>query len=336
MGDVTYFTLADARYAVGAAAMVGSLRLTGHAGEVVVLDGGMTAEQRAWLAPHATLVPVPPELAGRETLIKPFAHTLGRGGVFVWLDADLLVTGALRAAVEHARAGRVVAARVEHEAEARRVFAAWEELLGLRAPVRRGQTYLCTGFVAFDTRRWPELLPRWWETADRIPPGTLFAGEPEASPFWAQEQDALNALLMSELPAGATAPLDEGAMAYRSHLRLVRVEDERTLACSCDGAPVTMLHLSWRPKPWRPEARAHAAWDAYHRLVPRVLLAPDAPVSVPRDALVPWLRAGTEGRRACAAATARRTARAAARTTLRALPQPVQRGVDAARTRVSA
>jgi hypothetical protein len=76
----------------------------------------------------------------------------------------------------------------------------------------------------------------------------------------------------------------------------VRIADARTLACSLDGEPVTILHYSLGRKAWQPDAWLRLREDAYVRLLPRLLFADDVPLRLaPKD--VPfWLRPGRAAR----------------------------------------
>jgi hypothetical protein len=208
------------------------------------------------------------------------------------------VTGSLSPLVELARAGRIAAAAVDWPEKRARRVEAWSSLLGLLQPLRTGETYVNAGVVALDTARWGRLLERWWEVSMRVPDGSTFKGEIDENPLWAGDQDALNALLMSEAPAGSVHVLPVGTIVFPPDVERVAVRDARALACELHGAPVTMLHYSWVPKPW--EARAwtrmqRPAKDAYARLLPRVLFADDAPVRIPRHSVPPWLRGGAAG-----------------------------------------
>ena len=53
--DSTYYTIANAPFFPGLVALLNSLRLSGNAGELVVLDRGLEEEQRELLEPHAPL-----------------------------------------------------------------------------------------------------------------------------------------------------------------------------------------------------------------------------------------------------------------------------------------
>jgi hypothetical protein len=101
--EVTYYTVADHGFFLGAVALLNSLRLTRNAGRVVVLDAGLTPEERDVLADHATVVTPPRRITGNPVLMKPYAHFLEPSGIVVVIDSDIIVTGSLDVAVALAR-----------------------------------------------------------------------------------------------------------------------------------------------------------------------------------------------------------------------------------------
>ena len=211
MSAATFYTIANARYFPGLVALLNSLRLTGHDQELVVLDEGLTADQRARLDPFVRLVELPEERLGHPALAKPYPHLLDPTGVVTLIDSDIIVTRSLAPALADAAAGKIAAYR-DHETTEGRWFAEWEEEFELSGPPRR-QTYVNAGFVAFSQERWPDFLTRWRRACARIPLerfGVLPRWQPrvtaiEREPFWAGDQDALNAILMAEVAPEALA-----------------------------------------------------------------------------------------------------------------------------------
>lgn len=295
--SATVFTLADSGYFVGAVALLNSLRLTGHHHRLVVLDCGLTGDQRARLSGHATVVRLSPELAARTVLAKPFMRELApEDGVVLWLDADILVTGSLEPYVEGAAQGRICAHPVDRPDQRCRRFPEWAAIFGLTADLRQ-QVYVNDGCLALSLPRHRALLDRWWDACESIPTGAVFAGDIE-SPLWAGDQDALNALLMSELPAGELLLMPEGEAVFPPDVEDVHVIDRATLSCEVGGRTVRIVHYTWVPKPWAPMAWKRARRplaDAYRRLLPRALFEDDVALRVePRE--VPLsLRPGLTG-----------------------------------------
>ncbi len=283
--DARFFTISDPAFFVGTVALVNSLRITGHEQEVVVLDRGLTARQRELLGPSVTLVDVP---AGHADpyLVKPFPALVDTDGVVVLLDSDMVVTDALEPVLARAANG-AICIFPDHPADLDRWFAEWHELFGLGAPLRRGD-YLNAGFVAVSTARWPGFFPRWWDACARIPAEREALTDPE--PLAQLDQDALNALVLSEIPEGAVGQLPS----YEWDLRRVSVVDPRTLECRAEGVRQPLLHAWLRPKVWQGRDNVHA--NAYERLLPRILFGPDAAVRLDPSDVPRWVRAGAQGR----------------------------------------
>jgi hypothetical protein len=309
MTRTTYYIVSDANYFPGAAAFVNSLRLTGNAGEVVVLDAGLTRAQRDRLAPHATVVDVGNDVRRNPLLFKAFPAQLAPEGLVVVTDSDVIVTGSLEPFLERARAGRICLFR---DGTPDRWFGEWQEIFDLRSPLRR-ETYVASGFVAFVAEEWPALLPRWEEAARRIPSSaTRGGGAAITTPCWDGDQDALNALLMSEYPPDAVEflPPVVAPMQYEPRRR-VRVEDANLLRCRHEGELTLLIHAGGNPKPWQRSGwgmRMHE--DAYGILLPRVLLGDDVPIRFTPNEVPIWLRSGRGAR---ATRTALDGARAVAR-----------------------
>lgn len=287
---VTFYTVAEQRFFVGLLALINSLRLTGHPGEIVVLDTGLLPEQRRLLLGHATVVDPPADQVGNPLLLKPFPALLETTGVVVVIDADMIVTRPLDDVLGAAADGRICL--FTDETQNPRWFAEWEQAFALQAPLRPGPSHN-SGFVAFAAERWPTLLRRWWSACERIAPeDTRGRGAGWEQPFWDGDQDALNALLLSEVPDAAVATWPQHVADL---LFDVAITDPRTLACTYRGAPVRLMHHTGSPKPWQPEAWMRVQRNAYVRLLPRLLFASDVAVRLEPEAVPPWLRPGRRG-----------------------------------------
>jgi len=224
---VTYYTVSNHSYFLGTVAMLNSLRVTGHDDPLVVLDAGLLPEERAALDTHATVVTMP-EDRGNPVLLKPFPFILNAQGVLVFIDSDIIVTSSLSSVTDLARQGKICLCPAWVDAARTRWFADWESRLQLRAPLRR-EDWLHDGFVVFDTTHWPTLLERWWETCNLVPAEEIFAA---GTPFNAGDADAINALLMSEIPREAVAVLPHGDEVYAGDVEIKNLE---TLECSADA-----------------------------------------------------------------------------------------------------
>jgi hypothetical protein len=298
--DTTFFTVADARFFPGVVCLLNSLRLSGNDVELVVLDVGLTEPQRLRLEPHVRLVEPPGEVLETPMLLKSFPHTLEPDGTVVVIDSDMMVTRSLDPVLERVEAGRVcMFADIEDQRD--RLIPEWEEAFALTAPLRRGQHYMNAGFIALSTRHHPELLRRYWELCRRIPSDrTLVAASEYDQPFWGGDQDAINALLMSEVDADAVLELPQEEGPSPELLHDVTIVDELTLECELRGHRPYLLHYWGGPKPWARNAWLRASRDAYVRLMPRVLLGPDVAVRLDPSEVPLWLRATPPGRAALA------------------------------------
>jgi hypothetical protein len=242
LAPATFYTISDARFFAGTVALVNSLRLTGNAGEVVVLDLGLTGEQRERLGAEARFVTMPPELGNVPHLYKPFPATLDpRGTVFV-IDGDMIVTRSLDPIAARCEAGEVCAIS-DIPDQRDRWFGEWQQALELACPPRRAQTYVNGGLLALSVEHHPHLLRRFLEVSERLPVDQhMSSGGRYEQPFWAGDQDALNALLMSEVAAEQVTvlPAEDGPAA--DLLAQVHVDDPRTLRCSVRGRSPFLLH----------------------------------------------------------------------------------------------
>ena len=289
---VTFYTVADAAFFPGVVALVNSLRLSGHDDPVVVADLGLLPEQRARLETVADVVSLDAAVISNPTLYKAYPHATGATGRIVIIDSDMVVTSRLDEVVSAVDEGRICMHLVPSQPQ--RFFPEWADLFGLRAPLR-SERYLNAGVLAFDQGRWPDLLPRWWEMCMRIPrEGTRAGGAPWDAPTCDADQDALNALLMSEVPAGSVALRRQHVVDELLH---VRVLDEVSLCCvDGGGEPCEILHHTGNPKPWQPQAWMRVRRNAYVRLLPRLLLAPDVALRLRPDELPVWLHDDPQGR----------------------------------------
>ena len=292
--DVTVFTIGDDGFFPGVAGLINSLRALGYPHRMVVADCGFSAWQRQLLEPHATLLPLARDAVKNPQQYKAFASLVQPRGTVVAIDSDIIVTGRFDDMLAAARDGRIA---VFPDPEERRWFAEWQDLFALALPPRR-QVYVNSGFVVFSATRWPHLLERWWNACERIFSNpTIREGAARDHPTSQSDQDALNAILMSEIPAEAIAYQDARAMVFRWDFERVRVEDAAALRCSFDGARVVALHAVAGPKPWQPGAAGEASsHNAYVRLLRQLLVAKDAAVKIPANELVAWLRPGVSGR----------------------------------------
>jgi hypothetical protein len=285
---VTYYTVSNHAYFLGTVALLNSLRVTANDGPFVVLDAGLMPEERAALEAHANVVSVP-EDRGHPVLLKPYPYVVGASGMIVVIDSDIIVTSSLAPITSLAQEGKICVCPAWAEAARTRWFPEWEHTLQLRAPLRR-EDWVHDGFVVFDTAHWPDLLERWWEVCGLVPSSDIFRS---AAPFNAGDADALNALLMSEIPREGLAILPPGEEVFAGD---VRIDDIDTLACSVDGRPARFIHVPDRPKPWERWGWLRHGAAVYLRLMRRLLFGNDATLRLDADRVSIWLRPGLGGK----------------------------------------
>jgi hypothetical protein len=224
--------------------------------------------------------------------MKMDAPLASEADIALLLDGDIIVTGSLAPMVDAAAAGKVCA--YGDQMAEQRWFAEWSELFGLRAPLRHGM-YVNAGALAVSMEQMPDLLPRWAEMCELVADRPMLWEAPSGAsdPLWLADQDPLNALLLSEVPADAVVRHGlPGMVLGTAHLAETRVEDLATLRCTWRGQPVTLLHAVGRLKPWQPRARREYRRTAYSTCLRRVLAGPDVTLRVPPARLPSWLRPG--------------------------------------------
>lgn len=256
IGMLQIFTISDAGHVVGLVGLVSSLRMHGVDDRVTVLDVGLGPGDRDHLDPACDWVELRQAEGRHPWLLAPYGAWLDPHGVVAYLDCDLVVTAPLDPIVEAAAEGAVC---VGIDPWSDRWFAEWTDLFGLRAPLRR-EEYVNSGAVVFSTEHHPDLLARWWELCQRLDPAEVGRWRPIDHAAGLADQDALNALLMSEVPASAVVRMP--AIVHNPDHFGVEVVDVRRMACRVgpDRTPTVILHGIGVPKPWAPRA-----WRAIRR-----------------------------------------------------------------------
>jgi hypothetical protein len=175
-----------------------------------------------------------------------------------------------------------------------RWFSDWREIFGLQAPLRRDR-YLNAGFFALSRERWAWLLERWSELCQAMPPLSAYAGRKDV-PVLGSDQDALNALLMSEVSRSDVAELPSEEVVYTGLMHQARVVDRERLLTVRKGHVVALMHYTGKLKPWMPQSWARINRDGYVRLLLRLLFEDDVPLRLSGNHVPPWLRPTTRGR----------------------------------------
>jgi hypothetical protein len=298
--DHVFYAAADEDYFIGTVALVNSLRLTGNDGPVVVLDTGLRPEQRSFLERVCTVVPVDLEHGILTVFVKPSVGALERTRTVVMIDTDVIVTGSLASIVAQAEAGTICAFEDAGPGENRH-FPEWQQLFGLRAPLRQ-QPYSNGSFLALSMARWHWLMERWSEICalvqeERSKRAFLLAlDDVLVDPVGFNEQDVLNALLMSEVPEGATMLMEQPLSPNWSDRDRVEIVDAGTLRCRHDGRETLYLHYTGALKPWQPWGWSRESFDAFVELLPRVLVAEDVALRLPPGDLPFWLHGDWKSR----------------------------------------
>lgn len=281
--SAVFYCVADDRFFPGAAGLVNSLRLLGHREPILVLDCGLTEEQRRLLAPEVSLVDAPQ--AASPHLLKAIAPLRHPADTMVLIDTDMLATRSLAPLLERASGGRVVA----FENDRPRFRAEWGELLGLGDG--RPGPYVSSGLVCFGGepgRRALELF------ADGLPAvdfdRTFWRENDPGYPFLYADQDVLNGVLRTAVEPDLLIAL-EHRLAPVPPFTGVRLLDAHSLRCAlADGTEPFVLHHFDR-KPWLVARRA----NVYSRLLTRLLLGDDVAIRLDPGELPVRLRRGFAG-----------------------------------------
>lgn len=290
--QITFYTICNATYFPGLIGLINSLRLLGHNERLVVLDCGLSSEQKDLLRPHCELFELPSDIAQNPQQYKPFPYLLNPQGTIAIIDSDIIVTKSLEEILKTASQGKVC---VFPDPESDRWFCEWQDLFKLSISPRH-QTYVNSGFVVFSTLKQPDLLKRWWQSCELIfDRPTLQEGIESENPTSNGDQDPFNALLMSEFSQEILA-IQPYAEEVFGDFTSVQIFDSKTLTCEYRSHAVTLLHACTRPKPWEPSARhTITQHNVYTHLLRRLTAEPDIAVKVPPKLLPTWLRPGLLG-----------------------------------------
>lgn len=280
MAGAAFYCVADERYFVGAVALVNSLRLVGHREPVHVLDCGLTPRQRELLAAETELLAAPAEAP--PWLLKTVAPLERPADVIVLLDVDIVATRHLAELVEAAAERNIVlfANPLQRNRDG------WGEILGL-GPMRQ-MPYVSSAAVFAEAKLGREVLSLLADLQSHIDFERTYwrANEPDY-PFLYADQDVLNAILATRIPAERVEVLPD-RLAATPPFEGLRIVDERSLRCAyADGAEPYLVH-HFVVKPWL-EPTHHGV---YSRLLRRLLIGPDLAIRLPVDEVPAHLRSG--------------------------------------------
>ncbi|HEX6116094.1 MAG TPA: hypothetical protein VFY99_03270 [Solirubrobacterales bacterium] len=279
MDRAAFYTVADARYFLGAVGLINSLRLVGHDEPIHVLDIGLTERQRELLDAEVNLIEGPAEIPGN--LLKGIAPRRHPASSMVLADADVIVTRRLADLIDSAADGNALAFGTGME----RSMPQWGELLGGDV---RPTPYLCSALVFCGGSLGDEIVRVLDDHAGDVDwELTYWRQNVDEYPYVHADQDLMNAALSTRADPTRVTELDGRLLASPPFAGL-RVEDERTLRCAyADGSEPLGIH-HWNAKPWL--ERTHHG--VYSRLLRRLLVGPDVAIRVPDDQIPLRLRTG--------------------------------------------
>jgi hypothetical protein len=315
----TVYCVSEASHFPGLVALVNSLRLTGWRDEIVLVDCGLEDRQRELLAQEVDVIPAPPVEAPH--LLKAVGPLERPAEAIVVLDADIIVTRSLDPLIDDALENKrfLVYADVLHD----RRDARWGSILGLDE--LRDQTYANSGFLVAPAELGLRVLRRLQEAQTRIDLDRSMVGHgtPE-DPFYFPDQDALNAILASDVVRPEEVGVLDHALAPHPPFRGVRIVDANRLrVVRDDGSEPFALHHIQR-KPWL----APLDSTPYSQLLPRLWFADDLPLRLQPGDVPLRFRGAWTGRVAARYASASRSAERArvnARRRLAAQSKPSER-----------
>lgn len=281
-----FYTVADRRFFPGLVALLNSLRLVGHHEPVLVVDAGLTPDQRDLLADHVSFVsPSPPQPA---VFLAPVGPIRCPADVAVLIDADIIVTRPLTELIESARAGRV-GGFVDCPDNSDRYHSEWGPVLGLGA--LRRQPYLNAGLLMFPDALSGRLLAPWTEGQTTIGMRQTRYGKARLDdPFYFADQDVLNAVLASRFALDELFFLPH-RLAPHPPFSGVSLVDEEHLVCRYDDGTEPFLLHHVLAKPWLKDTRT----TVYSTLLSRLLLAPDVALRLDPSMVPARLRQGWVG-----------------------------------------
>jgi hypothetical protein len=304
MMQTALYSVSNTAHFPGVVALLNSLRMVGHEEPLIIIDAGLTAEQRARLAPHARVIAAP---RGTPVMfLAPYGPTLQPAEIAVVLDADTIVVRALTELIGEAERGRFVTV-LNTPPNHDRFFPEWRAALSL-GELRR-MPYINAGQMIIPAGIGARIYGPWTRGQTTIGTETTRYGRAKLNePFYFADQDVLNAVLAAELDPGEIVILDHRFAPHPPFPGLELV-DETRLACRYrDGESPFILHHIMA-KPWL----SATPTNIYSRLLSRLLLEPDVRLRMAPAELPLRLRkgalAGADRRRAHAQAVVRMQAR---------------------------
>jgi hypothetical protein len=281
--DVAYYTVVNAAHYPGVVALLNSLRFIGETAPLVVVDCGLTPQQRAALSEHCVLVaPMEGTHPGLQKATGPLVQP---AEIMVVIDADVIVNRSLSPLFDDARDGKIVTFRESIIED--RFFAEWAELgIGelTRSPYVTAGHFVLSGGIA------AEFLPLFGSLQDAcdVSSGVYSSGnrtDPEADPYFYADQDVFNAVLCARFD-GRVVRLEQSLWSYPPFDGLTRSGREGLGCAYSDGTAPYVLHHFWK-KPWL----SPVAPNLYSELFTELVTDAAAPIRLGRGDIPLRLRA---------------------------------------------
>ena len=275
-----FYCVCDSSHFVGLVALINSLRLCAHGDPVVVLDCGLTIQQRKVVERAATVIPAPADLRAPQ-LGKWVAPRELPAPLMVLLDVDMIVVRSLRPVLRLAQTGVAVAFADE---KPDRFHPGWAEAVGV--PQLNKATYVNAGFLVLPETSGKPLLEgvkRLQSRVDLSRSRGLGKGG-WGDPFYLPDQDTWNAVL-GTLPEGRVCALDRD-LAPAQPFTGVRLIDAQALRCRYDDGRSPYLLHHWGAEPWL----VRTPESVYTTLLLRLVRGSGLHLRIPKAQLPRWLR----------------------------------------------
>lgn len=281
------YSVSNSAHFPGVVALLNSLRLVGHEEPLIIVDAGLTAEQRARLAPHARVIAAPPGMPA--VFLAPYGPMLEPAEVAVLLDADTIVVRALGELLAEATSGRFVTvlnAPPNHD----RFFPEWRAALSL-GELRR-MPYINAGQMIIPAAIGARIYGPWTRGQTTIGTEMTRYGRAKLDDsFYFADQDVLNAVIAAELDPPEIVILDHRLAPHPPFPGLELVDETRLVCRYRDGERPFILHHIMA-KPWL----SSTPINIYSRLLSRLLLAPDVRLPLAPDEIPLRVRKGALAR----------------------------------------
>ncbi len=314
--STSIYTVANDRFFVGLLGLVSSVRVNGHDGPIVVVDGGLSRAQIEALSDHITRIPAPTDLPSHY--LKAVGPLEVPDDVMLFVDADMLCVRPLDDIVERIGLGSIVAFEdLGRAGFSDSLWGQWDSRLGLGG-LEPG-VYVNGGFVGASREAGTAFFEAFKHSIARVDPDETYIDAPDIDvrlPFTYACQDVINAVLASTVFRPQVDVLPYWG-APHAPFRGVRVDGP--LTCIDEGGQRPYLLHHTLQKPWLEPLPS----NPYSTLLANYAHHPDAP-AVDEQLLPRYLRSGALASTARVAREARGSVRARVRGKLGIRPRVVR------------